>query len=247
MQTLEFDVLPVNHVPRLGLVVLQSDLTVEDELRYYYEGLQLSLLASRIPFAAAVTVESLKTMEAHLLQSMSLFPPEAEFDCVGYGCTSASLHIGSEQVSALCRSARPCAQATNPMQAALAAMQHTQSKRIGFIAPYTPDVSQSMVDELEMHGIKVLVAATFNEPEDRIVGRITPESIEAACKEIVKQDALDAIFVACTSMKCARVIPKIESETGVVMMSSNQVLAWDMARLSGVAGEILNKGKLFEA
>ena len=247
MQTLDFHVLPANHVPRLGLVVLQSDLTVEDELRYYYEGLQLSLLVSRIPFAAAVTVESLKTMERHLLQSMSLFPPEAQFDCIGYGCTSASLHIGSERVSALCQSARPCAHATNPMQAAVRAMEYTNSKRIGFIAPYTPDVSQSMVDELEKRGMQVPVAATFNEPEDSVVGRITPESIKAACKNILKQHSVDAIFVACTSMKCARIIAEIEHETGIVMLSSNQALAWDMARQAGMTEEISNKGRLFEA
>jgi len=247
MQKLAFEILPADHTPRLGLVVLQSDLTVEDELRYYYEGLHVSLLASRIPFAAAVTVESLKTMEGHLVKSMSLFPPEAQFDCVGYGCTSASLHIGSAKVAALCQSARPCAYATNPMQAAVSAMRHIKIGRLAFIAPYSPDVSQSMVDELERSGLEVVVAATFNEPEDRIVGRIMPQSIKTACLELVKNQTVDAIFVACTSMKCARIIPEIEQEAGVVMLSSNQVLAWDMARLSGIDGEIRGKGRLFEA
>ena len=146
MQTLTFEILPADYAPRLGLVVLQSDLTVEDELRYYYEGLHLSLLASRIPFAAAVTVESLKTMEGHLLTSMSLFPLEAQFDCVGYGCTSASLHIGSAQVAVLCQSARPCAYVTNPMQAAVSAMLHMNIQRVAFIAPYSSVVSQSRIE-----------------------------------------------------------------------------------------------------
>jgi maleate isomerase len=246
MHKLKFDTLAADHAKRLGLIVLQSDVTIEDEFRYYFAGLQISLLLNRIPFENEVTVASLKQMEGHLSASMALFPNDAEFDCMGYGCTSGALHIGNERIASLVDAARPCAAVSNPMLAAITAMCHVDAKRIGFLAPYSEAVSQTMVDEFERRGIQVVVAATFDESQDRIVGRIAPASIRKACIALVKNQHVDAIFVACTNMKCAQIIPEIEHATGVMAMSSNQVLAWHMAKLAGVEDKIHGKGRLFE-
>ncbi|MFT5113387.1 MAG: maleate isomerase [Parasphingorhabdus sp.] len=247
MKMLEFDVLPENYVRRLGLIVLQSDVTIEDEFRYFFEGIPVSLMVNRIPFENEVTIETLKQMEGHLTTSMSLFPLDAEFDSMGYGCTSGSLHIGDESIAKLVKESRPCESVSNPMLAAITAMRHIGAKNIAYLAPYSEEVSQTMIDEFERHDIHVEVAATFNEKYDKIVGRISPDSIRQASIELVKGQNVDAVFVACTNMKCAHIIPFIEQETGIVATSSNQVLAWHMAQLSGLAGLITNKGRLFES
>ena len=246
MQKLKFDTLAADHAKRLGLIVLQSDVTIEDEFRYYFAGLPISLLVNRIPFENEVTVETLKQMEGHLSASMALFPSDAEFDCMGYGCTSGALHIGNQKITSLVNATRPCAAVSNPMLAAVTAMHHVGAKRIAYLAPYSEAVSQTMVDEFERHGIVVAVAATFNESQDKIVGRIAPASIQQACIALAKDQDVDAIFIACTNMKCAQIIPDIEHATGAIAMSSNQVLAWHMAKLAGVENNIQGKGRLFE-
>lgn len=246
VERLPFETLPSDHVRRLGLIVLQSDVTLEDELRHYYEGVPLSLLASRIPFANEVTASTLKAMEGHLAQSMSLFPLDATFDCIGYGCTSGAMHIGSERIVTICRSVRQSTAGTDPLRAARAAMQRLNVRRVALIAPYSEAVTRTMVEAFESLGIGVSVAATFNEPQDRLVGRIAPASIRAACIEVAKAGDVDALFVACTSLKCAAVIPEVERATGVTMLSSNQVLAWHMAELAGIQHGISAKGRLFE-
>jgi len=246
MQTLEFDVLPADHAPRMGLIVLQSDVTIEDEFRYYFEGVSLNLLVNRIPFENNVTIETLRQMEGHLTKSMSLFPLGAEFNCFGYACTSGALHIGTDRIAELVTQSRRCENVTNPMHAAIQAMQHVGIKRIAYLAPYSQQISQTMVDEFEQQSIDVIAAATFNEKLDQVVGRISPRSIEEAAIALATRHSVDAVFVSCTNMKCAHIIPRIEARSDVLALSSNQVLVWHMAKQADVQHSFVSKGRLFE-
>ena len=135
------------------------------------------------------------------------------------------------------------------MKAAVTALKHIDAKNIAFLAPYSQHVTQTMIDELEKQGINISHSATYDEPQDAFVGRITPKNIYDAYVDLCEEASadgqpIDAIFIACTNMKCSRVIPEIESKTGVYALSSNQVLAWDMARLAGSPLQLKNKGKL---
>lgn len=57
---------------------------------------------------------------------------------------------------------------------------------------------------------------------------------------------IDAVFMACINMKCAQVIPRIERETGVAALSSNQVLlAWHMIDQAKIKAPPATKGRLF--
>ncbi len=246
MKRLKFDTLAADHVTRLGLIVLQSDVTIEDEFRFYLEDLPVSLLVSRIPFENEVTVDTLKQMKGHITNSMSLFPVDAEFDCLGYGCTSGALHIGGSDIAKLVNQSRRCETVSNPMLAAINAMQRLGANKIAYLAPYSKTVSQTMVDEFEANDIGVVAAATFDEKHDMIVGRISPLSIKQACLDLVTAHQVDAVFISCTNMKCAHIIPEIERETGVIAISSNQALARHMVHLSKLNANIENKGRLFE-
>jgi len=245
MQIKTFNSLSKNEAHQLGLIVLQSDITIEDEFRYFLDGLPISLLVNRIPFENEVTIDTLQAMEQHIETSMSLFPLDAEFDVLGYGCTSGALHIGDNAISKLVQSARQCSHVSNPMQAAVASFEALKAKNIAYLAPYSEQVSQSMVDEIEQRGFTVTAAATFNELQDKKVGRISPESIKQACIELSSESNADAIFVSCTNMKCASIIPEVEQQTGIPTLSSNQALVWHM--LSQIDGTMpRNKGRLFE-
>ena len=101
MKKINYELLSRDHVKQLGLIVLQSDVTIEDEFRYYYAGKDVSLFTNRIPFENEVTADTLKQMEGHVGKTMSLFPLETEFDSIGYGCTSGSLHIGGDKIKQL--------------------------------------------------------------------------------------------------------------------------------------------------
>ncbi len=233
------------HEPQLGLIVLETDITIEDEFRYYFEGQRLSLLANRIRCAVTITPETLREMEGHLGETAAMFPAGTDFQAIGYACTSGALHIGSERVAQLVREHCSCRQVTDPMQASIRALSHIGAEKIAYLAPYSRELSQNMIDALECSHIEIRAAATFNEEQDPRVGRIDPASIHRAAVNLCRGRHLDALFITCTNMKCARMIPQIEADAGLPVLSSNLVLAWDLARLAGCTLNPHGRGSLY--
>lgn len=245
MNKIEYELLDKDHVKQLGLIVLQSDVTIEDEFRYYFSDQDVSLFVNRIPFENKVSAETLKQMEHHLADTMSLFPIEAEFDALGYACTSGAMHIGADRIEQLVSEVRPCKTVTNPMTATIAALELVNGKNIAYLGPYSEKVCNEMIDLFTQAGIKVSAATTYDESEDRFVGRISPNSIQRDAIHLAKKNPqIEALFIACTNMKCAHIIPEIEAQTGITVISSNQALAWDLARHIGLDLGV-EKGHLF--
>ena len=100
---------PVGYNAQLGLIVLQSDETLEYELRKILPEDGVALYTARIPSAQQVSSDSLATMAASLKNTAALLPPELQYKVVGYGCTSGTAVIGAEvvadQVKAGCHTA----------------------------------------------------------------------------------------------------------------------------------------------
>ena len=87
--------------PTLGLVVLQTEETLEDEFRYFLRDRRVVLHHTRIPSGEAVTLEILGSMEEIIGSAIGVFPAGARFDVIGYACTSAASVIGEARVSEL--------------------------------------------------------------------------------------------------------------------------------------------------
>ncbi len=229
----------------LGVIVLETDETLEPEFARMTDIDGVALYHSRIPMVSDITNETLAQMEADLPASARMFPPSMDFDVIGYGCTSASTVIGSENVARAVQSVFPNALVTNPLAALIAAAQNLGAKRLGFITPYVPAVSQRMRDALVGVGFEIAGFGSFEEGDDRVVARISENAIRDAALRMAAEVDCDAIVIACTNLRCLRVIPEIEAQTGVPVISSNQAMGWHMLRLSGVNEPISGFGKLF--
>ncbi|MGH1414884.1 MAG: maleate cis-trans isomerase family protein [Pelagimonas sp.] len=230
----------------LGAIVLATDETLEPEFARMMAGEGLALYHSRIPMVPSIQPETLAEMEADLPASARLLPSSLQFDVIGYGCTSASTVIGSDRVAAAIQSVFPTAQVTDPMAAIIAACQSLGAKRLGFITPYIPSVSDRLRNKLSDAGFDITGLGSFEEGDDRVVARITPASISAAALHIAAQSPCDAIVISCTNLRCLSVIPAIEHQLGLPVISSNQALAWHMLRLAGVDEVQPQFGRLFE-
>jgi len=229
----------------LGVIVLETDETLEPEFARMTDIDGVALYHSRIPMVPAVNAETLAQMESDLPASARLFPPSLDFDVIGYGCTSASTVIGSKNVARAVQSVFPNARVTNPLAAIIAATQSLGAKRLGFITPYVPAVSLRMRQALEKSGFEIASFGSFEEGDDRVVARITESAITAAAVKVANAAPCDAVVIACTNLRCLRVIPRIEAQIGIPVISSNQAMGWHMLRLSGVNEPISDFGKLF--
>lgn len=237
---------PIGERATLGLIVLQSDETIEHEFRRLLPARGVALYTSRIPSGAEVTTETLAEMEACMPEAAGLLPRPVAFDTVGYACTSGTSVIGPDRVAALVQAGCTTQSVTEPISALLAACRHLGVTRLAFLSPYVEDVSDRLRGVLKTGGVQAPVFGTFNEAEETRVARIDGESIRAAATTLMADGAAEALFMSCTNLRTLDVIEEIEAATGRPVLSSNLVLAWDMMRRAGLrdSGGI---GRLFAA
>ncbi len=231
----------------LGVIVLETDETLEAEFRQMLSLDGVALYHSRIPMVPEIRPDTLAQMQADLPASARLLPASLDFDVIGYGCTSASTVIGSAQVAGTIQTVFPRARVTDPLAATVAAAHALRVRRLGFVTPYMPEVSARMRQKLEEAGLSIAGFGSFEQGDDRVVARISEASIAEAAVQVAQSAPCDAVFISCTNLRCLSVIPEIERRLGVPVISSNQALAWHMLRLAGVKEESATSGALFRA
>lgn len=228
----------------LGVIVLETDETLEHEFARIMKRAGVALYHSRISMVPEIRPNTLARMEQDLPASARLLPPSLAFDVIGFGCTSASTVIGSDNVAKAIKSACPDANVTDPLAALIAAGRHLGVRKLGFVTPYVAEVSAGMRGKLEDAGFEIAGFGSFEEGNDRVVARISEASILQAIEDVAAQSPCDAVVVSCTNLRCLNVIPQAEAKIGVPVLSSNQALAWHMLRLAGVEETSSQFGKL---
>lgn len=231
--------------PQLGLIVLQTDETIEMDFRRLAPP-ECELLVSRVPSGDEVTPESLAEMEAHLTGAAALFPPWARFAAVGYGCTSGTAQIGAHEVARRVRAGTDADHVTEPVSALVAACRALDVSRLALVSPYVEPVSARLIGTLDAQGIATAGFGSFDVPQEAKVVRIDAASIAAAAETVAaKAPQAEAVFLSCTNLRALDVIGGIEARLGLPVLSSNQVLAWHMAALAGVSPPADAPGRLF--
>jgi len=216
--------------PTVGVVVLQTDEVLEDELRVWLSN-DTRLLHTRIPSHAEVNTDTLSTMEAALPASLSLLPSTAPLSVIAYGCTSASTVIGEARVEAIVQEQFPEVKVTNPLTALKAQLDHLGVRKLALLTPYEPIVSEALRSNLTDHGVDVVSFGTFNEPLDSNVCRIDEASIKHAIKRLHDETHCDAVFASCTNLRTAGWIDAYSKELGTVVISSNSAMSWHINHL----------------
>ena len=230
----------------IGLIVLASDQTIEHEFRTLLDVDGVALYHSRIMNDTRITPATLQAMETRIATAADLILPGMNLDVVGFGCTSAAMVIGEDQVFERIRTARPGVTCTTPITAALAAMKAFDARRIALLTPYRDDVSQAIRDYVEARGFQVTKMGSFHEEDDLRACRISAAALRAAAIALGGDDSVDAVFVACTSLRVASVVTEIEAAIGKPVTSSNHAMAWHCLRLAGVDDRRTDAGRLFQ-
>jgi maleate isomerase len=218
----------------IGLIVLATDQTMEHEFRRLLDLPGVAFYESRILNEAAITPATLSAMEARLTEAAAVILPGLQLDVVAFGCTSAAMVIGEEQVFARIRAVRPGVACTTPITAAFAAFEALGSRRIALLTPYRDDINRFMREYVEARGFAVPVMGSFNEEDDRRAARIDQASIRDAAIELGRAHSVDAVFVSCTSLRLLDAVSEIEAALDKPVTSSNHAMAWHCLRLAGI-------------
>jgi maleate isomerase len=226
-----------------GLIVLQPDERIESDFRQLTpEGIQL--FVSRVPSGLEVSSASLAEMEAHLATAAGLFPRAPEFDVVGYGCTSGTAEIGAATIADRVRSGVETRAVTEPVSALVAACRALEVRQLGILSPYIEPVSEKLRSVLRESGIETPRFGSFEEPTEEKVARILETSTLEAAWQLAQNGGIDALFLSCTNLRTLNIIEPLERELDIPVLSSNQVLAWHMLGLAGLASSERAPGRI---
>ena len=232
-------VLPGKH---FGLIALDCDQTVERDFINMKPD-EMSFYTTRVLYAEENTLENLKTMGARLSDAAALILPGEKLACIAYGCTSATVVIGYDEVASQINRTQPGVPVVTPMTAAFKAFQHLGISKTSLLTPYRQDVSDLMADYVTDHGFGVLNSQSFLLPNSSDLQRLSIDSIVAGAKETCHED-VDALFLSCTGIRALDVVEQLEDELQKPVLTSNQCMFWECLQRCGYSGSISGFGEL---
>ena len=236
---------PIGARGTLGLIVLQVDETIEQDFRRLFPDPGVAIHVSRIPSGAELTPDTIATMRTDLPRAAALLPPAAAFDAIGYACTSGATLIGPDAVAALVSGAATTRTVSDPLTASIAALRALDVRSVAIVSPYVTSVAEPVRTAFLKAGFDVPVAISFGEEVEARVARIDPASIHDAAIEAGAARGVEAVFLSCTNLRTLDIIEDLESRLGMPVTSSNQTLAWHMARAAGAPLMACPPGRLF--
>ncbi len=217
---------------RIGLIILATDHTTEVDFQRIVASERIGVYVTRIPYANPVTPENLLKMQPSLTAGAALILPDEPLDVVMYSCTSASVVIGDAQIEAAVQAAKPGVPVVTPTDAAVRALKAVGAKRISVLTPYTVETSRPMAAYFANLGFEIDRFTCLGLTDDREMARISHVEIAAFAEEAMAPES-DALFISCTAVRAAEVVPRIERVLGKPVVSSNLATAWACIRICG--------------
>lgn len=232
--------------PRIGLIALSTDFTIEQDYRNICHQLPVDIFVNRIPFENPLSHENYLKMANHISDVSAQILPSEDVDIIAYGCTSGTIAIGAERIKQEVNNSKPNTKVTTPITASIKAFNHLGLKTIAVLTPYPKDVNETVFNYLNENNLIIDSFSSFNLEYDSEIAQVSLDSLQ---KEIAKIDLanVDGLFVSCTALKIVDVLDKIEKLQDTTIISSNQAIIWDCLRSIGIDTKIKGYGKLFES
>ena len=233
-----------NFNPRVGLIALSNDLTIESDFNAVCRDLPLDIFINRIQNENPLTKENLQKMQGELESVAKKILPEEKINVIAYGCTSGTISIGEDKVKEKILSAKPGCYVATPITSAIKAFKEMNIKKIAVFTPYPESVNKIILEYFIKKNIEVLSFATFNIDSDSDIAKVDPKYLLETLTKLDIKNA-DALFISCTALPVLKILDQIEKKINKPVLSSNQTLIWDTIRSVGYKSSIKGYGKLF--
>jgi len=229
--------------PRIGLLALSTDLTIERDFQSICHSLPINLFVNRIHNENPLTKENLLKMHDQLESITEKILPGEKINTVAYGCTSGTIAIGEDKVKKKIQLAKPGCHVTTPITSAIKAFNKMNVKKIAVFTPYPESVNKTISEYLIKKNINVMSFSTFNLDLDVDFARVDPKYLSEILTKLNINDA-DALFVSCTALPVLEILDEVEKKINKPVFSSNQTLIWDTIRSAGYKSSVEGYGKL---
>tara|TARA_B100001540_G_scaffold78699_1_gene70754 strand:- start:4495 stop:5250 length:756 start_codon:yes stop_codon:yes gene_type:complete len=233
-----------NFNPKIGLIALSTDFTIERDFRNVCSNQNIDIYVNRIPFKNPLNRENYLDMSNFLPEIANNILPGEKIDCIAYGCTSGTVAIGDKIINEKIRESKPEAYVSTPINAAIKSFTKMNIKKISILTPYPKEVNETIFEYFIKNNIEIKNFISFNLDFDKDIANVDPAYLLETIKDIKYKDS-DAIFISCTALRALEILNQAEIETGKYIISSNQALIWDCLRSIKMNKNIEGFGKLF--
>ena len=171
---------------------------------------------------------------------------EAKVDCIAWNGTSAAwLGMEQDQLLRARITEETGIQATSTMAAFAEALQCAGAKRLSLITPYTSDIQDAIIARYHSAGYEIVHDARLEDTGYFSFADHTTEEIKGYAMEAAESKP-DAILILCTNFRGAPIAAEVEACTGILVMDSVSITAWQALRLVGEdPSEIMGWGSVF--
>jgi maleate cis-trans isomerase len=104
--------------------------------------------------------------------------------------------------------------------------------RVGVVTPYTEKLNRLKRRYLEAHGLTVSGIKGLGLSDAFKIGAVKEEAIIPLVEQVA--EGADILLISCTSISVINLIERIESQTGLPVVTSNQAGFWAALRESGI-------------
>jgi len=227
----------------IGLVQLSTDHSLEMDWAKLV-GEQAAVFSSRVYYSSEMTPEALDAIASGISDASNLIATGLDMDVMAFGCTSASIIIGQEQVAELLTQQRGDIPATNPWAAAQAAFAALGVEKVAVFSPYPTAVNFPLYQQLTDAGYEVVALGALAIEKDTDITLVAKQSMLDGLDAMLPGSGAEAVFMSCTNLRVLDHIQEIEQRFGIPVVSSNSAMFWHAMALAGKQAYCPGYGRL---
>ncbi|WP_030669660.1 maleate cis-trans isomerase family protein [Streptomyces cellulosae] len=220
--------------PQRGVgVVAPFDFALDRELWRWVPD-EVSLHLTRTPYVPVeVSLDLARLVSEHetlhdAVRTLTAVEPEV----VAYACTSGSFVGGIAGERAMCAAmtlagALPSVTTSGAL---LEALTELGVRRVALVTPYTVSVTRALEEYVAQAGVTVTGCAYMG--LTRHIWKVPYRDVADMARKAVRGGA-EALFISCTNLPTYDVIPQLEAELRIPVISANQATMWAALRRLG--------------
>jgi maleate isomerase len=206
---------------RIGLLVPAGDTVIEVDLGRHFTT-DITVHTARMYMEKTTVEGELKMLEQEVDPAARRIA-QIEPELAVFGCTSAGALLGLAGERNLVQRIEnivhcKCLTVT---RAVIDQLKKRKPNSIMILTPYIPEVNTKLEATLKEAGLPIVYIAGMGYDSDLKIGNTEPEEIIDFTMKHFRKVSADSLFLSCTTLRAAEVVPRLEMDLGVPVLTSN--------------------------